>query len=496
MNRTLATVGLAVCMFITSMSWMIMEIPDLFLSFEFSGDTKWILSIYIIAEVTVLPAAGKFTDVYGPRRILPVGAALFVIGSVMCTFSTGMGMLVAMRAVQGLGAGMCFAVVLTSVGRMYPRSERGHPHEVMTAAFAFGSLYGAAVGYWFTLDSGLEPDISWKLPFYLAAVVMVIGATVAMKGLPRDKGIRGGHDVLGTVFLTVLIGDLMALSQLANEEMDILSVESLLMIVIALVSAVMLWMAETDAKDPMVPKGMNRTQAGCILSMFLAGFCGLGMVQFLMKFMLIGVGVSIYDASLTFLFLLTGGACTSMIGLKKVDRTGIRPWILVGPILVMAGFVIASQTLVLGMNYVRLSLFVLGLGLGCIVTEILCSIQGTTRPEDMGSSTSITMSARFVGILLGAATYTAIVDYQITNEIKSIGEAIGDHDVSWLISHFIEIHDNAVLAFESSIELCCLVAGILCTGIMIVAYLLVGDDDVCPPESASKGSEEDQLRTR
>ena len=254
------------------------------------------------------------------------------------------------------------------------------------------------------------------------------------------------------------------------------------MIAIAIVSATILVVVEKNAQDPIIPRNMGRTKIGCMLCMFLAGFCGLGMVEYLMQFMLLGIGVSIYDASLSFLFLLIGGGCTSMIGLKKVNDTGIRPWILIGPILVMAGFALASQTLVLGMNYVRLSLFVLGLGLGCIVTEILCSVQGTTRVTDMGSVTAVTMSSRFIGILLGVASYAAIIEYRIAKDIEALGEAIGGHDIYFLIDYYEEIHQGAVYAFESSIEMCCLVADILCVGILIVAFLMVGKDDATAPE--------------
>lgn len=490
MNRRATVIGLAVCMFVSSMGWMIMQFPDILMMVTDIGhdvDSKWVLSMYIIAEVTVLPAAGKLTDVYGPRKVLTAGAAVFVIGALLCAVTGTESMLVAMRTVQGIGAGTVFAVVLASVGRMYPRSERGHPHEVMTAAFAFGSLYGAMIGWWFVMDSGFGIDPGWRYTFCLEAALMLVGWAVAMRGLPEQDARRtGGHDILGTALVAALIADLMVMSQLVNDEMELVSIGTGAMVLAALILSFAVGYVERRADDPVLPRRMGMTKVGSMACMFMAGFCGLGMVQFLMRFMLLGIGVSIYEASLTFLFLLAGGGITSMIGLKKVNSTGVRPWVMIGAVIVMIGFAVASQTLMLGMNYVRLSLFIIGLGLGCMVTEILCSIQGTTKVTDMGSVTAVTMSSRFIGILLGVASYTAILDHRVSAVVGSIGDGIGSNGILWLVENYLVLHDEVVEVFESSVELCCLVAGILCAVILAIAYLMVGRDDVVPHEFIGK----------
>ena len=130
MNRRTAVIGLAVCMFVSSMGWMIMQFPDILMMVTDIGhdvDSKWVLSMYIIAEVTVLPAAGKLTDVYGPRKVLTAGAAVFVIGALLCAVTGTESMLVAMRTVQGIGAGAVFAVVLASWAACTPAPRGGTP---------------------------------------------------------------------------------------------------------------------------------------------------------------------------------------------------------------------------------------------------------------------------------------------------------------------------------------------------------------------------------
>ena len=117
-------------MFVSSMGWMIMQFPDILMMVTDIGhdvDSKWVLSMYIIAEVTVLPAAGKLTDVYGPRKVLTAGAAVFVIGALLCAVTGTESILVAMRTVQGIGAGAVFAVVLASWAACTPAPRGGTP---------------------------------------------------------------------------------------------------------------------------------------------------------------------------------------------------------------------------------------------------------------------------------------------------------------------------------------------------------------------------------
>ena len=67
--------------------------------------------------------------------------------------------------------------------------------------------------------------------------------------------------------------------------------------------------------------------------MFLVGFCGLGMVQFMMMFMLLGMGTDIYIASAMYLFMTIGGSVTSKFCLKRLYSTGLKPFLFMGPLI-------------------------------------------------------------------------------------------------------------------------------------------------------------------
>ena len=119
---------------------------------------------------------------------------------------------------------------------------------------------------------------------------------------------------------------------------------------------------------------------------------------------------NIYKASTMFLFMLAGAAITSMIGGRLVFKTGARPWIIGGSCIVTIGLLLTHQIADKGIPLMALSLFVFGFGLGCIVTEILCSYQSVMRYEDIGRHTGNLMAVRMVGIMTGSAIIGAYID--------------------------------------------------------------------------------------
>ena len=470
-----AVKGLALCMFVSSLSWMVMRYPEQYIQTDYGGDGALILSLYIVAEVTVLPLAGKLIDMYGPRRMLSYGVPIFVAGSIACPLAGDMSSIILFRAIQGVGAGIVFAICLSSVGILAPRSQRIRPHKSMTAAFSFGSLYGSALGYW------LNGVLGWEAIFIVSAVLMVVGGYVAYKNLP-DGASGVIPDMFGSILVTLLVLDLMLFSQLVNGYFPLVGTETLAMLLSAVVLVCLLAVRIRGSGDPVIPR-IRLMHGGPFLCMFLVGFCGLGMVQFMMMFMLLGMGTDIYIASAMYLFMTIGGSITSKFCLKRLYSTGLKPFLFMGPLILAVGFLLASRMMVFGLPAIALCLFVVGMGIGCMVTEILLSVQGTTPRSKMGSSTSLTMSTRFVGILLGGVTYKVIVVNRLESEaVRVLGEGGATVDIGWVVEHYDLFHDTLIQLFESSVQYCCGIAAVMSLVILVAAYFFTDRSDVDAPE--------------
>ena len=148
-KRLIATVCLGLCLFISALNWMLMKFGGLAATLGLDLDLnnyRWIVSAYLIAEVTMIPITGKLIDHFGVKKIIPIAAIIFILGEVFCGCSLTILDLCLFRGVAGIGAGMIFAIAFSYVGIAYKNGHRNIAHEIMTAAFAVGSLYGTMIG--------------------------------------------------------------------------------------------------------------------------------------------------------------------------------------------------------------------------------------------------------------------------------------------------------------------------------------------------------------
>jgi len=476
----IALVALALSTMAISFCWTGMKFPELVYGLKyFDIMSGWSLSVYIIAEVAIMPFAGKLIDIYGMKGTLAAGVALFLVGGAVIMFAEESNTFLVGRIIQGLGAGTIFSVSMTAVGILLKGHAMRRMHGIMTGAFAIGSLFGLAFGYWVTVEIGGDAFVP------ICTFMAVAGGTVAYLYLPDIKGHRN-HDILGSMLITLFMLDIMVFSQLVNKDFEIVSGETAAFVLSAIALLAILVVVEHRASDPIFPRTDESNQIGCILCMFLAGFCGLGILQYLIRYLMIGVALDVYKTSAMFLIFLIGAAITSLGIGRVIGRTGLRRWVLLGPIIVFLGLVFASQTMTSGLEYVGISMFILGLGLGCIVTPALCSLHTSTKREVLGSTTSVVLSFRFVGILTGAAVYAGIVSWKLADVLASLKEAFGKGTLDLLATILLLLGDffqGEITVFNESIMLCCLAAGILSLSILVAAYFTIKPDFGKDPET-------------
>ena len=107
----------------------------------------WVSAVYMLAATITIPPYGKLADVFGRKPILLVGLGIFLVGSIGSGMAHSMGMLIAMRAVQGFGAGGIQPVALTIVGDLFPPAQRAR----MQGLIGFTSEPGEGAMFFFEL---------------------------------------------------------------------------------------------------------------------------------------------------------------------------------------------------------------------------------------------------------------------------------------------------------------------------------------------------------
>ncbi len=431
-RRAVAMWGLAMCLLAASAGWVFMRfgqawsIADL----PVSDYVSQIVPAYVITEVAMIPVGGKLVDKYGCRAVLGFAPFLYIFGSLLCVVSISVEMLVAFRLLQGAGAGLILALAFTAVGKYYEGAKRGKCSELMTAAFAIGSLFGTAFGYFLT------DTFNWRTGFIVFAALTMVGTVLAWRFLPEEDRVSVPIDRVGLISASVLFGLATLYTQVVNVNFDLISVPSGLIAAALFFLTVLLIYHSRRMEWPPIPVHLPKFERNLIILMFMFSLCGLGLIQYFFKLYLTFYEFNIYKASMMFLVMIGGAAITSMTGSRLVYKTGARPWIILGSVITACGLALTHFIADKGVLQLGISLFVFGIGLGCIVTQIICSMQSVVPRREMGLHIGNLMAVRMVAIMAG----NAIIGTYISNVIdrNHVSEAINLSAADNIVSAIME----------------------------------------------------------
>ena len=485
-RRAASMWGIALCVLVAAAGWVFMKFGSAWSIADLPPSNYFylIVPVYVVAEVAMIPVGAKLTDRFGCRTMVAVGPSIYIISSMICIISTSVEMLIVFRFLQGIGGGLLLGLAFTSVGRLYPPLDRGKCNELMTAAFAIGSLFGTATGYFIT------DTFNWRTGFVAFSACMLVGMVIAWFLLPREEEKAEGVDIPGMVIAAAVFGSAALYTQLVNDRFGLITLTSAVFAAVVILLVGMLVYRSYHCEHPTMPTHTTRFEKTHILLMFMFSVCGLGLIQYFFKLYLMYYEFNIYKASSIFLALLAGAAITSMIGGRLVFKTGARPWIVSGAAFVTVGLLLTHQIADKGVLYMGIALAVFGFGLGCIVTEILCSMQSVVPAKHMGQHTGNLMAVRMVGILAGNALIGSYIAEVIdTGREMTVIDLSSTQDLMSNISeHLTKALDYVAGALDSGFLTTTVILAMVTALLTAVAHTL-GRDDV---EALEECAEEDE----
>jgi len=366
------------------------------------ADAQWVSNAYLLLLSSVLLLGGAAGDRFGIRNVFAGGIILFVLASVASAIAPTPGILIAARAVQGLGAAFMVPSSLAIIAKAYPRAERGGAIGIWSSASSFFTIAGPVIGGLVLTALG---DWSWRLVFAVNLPLGIAALALLFLKIPADRPDAGrrldiGGAILGTGALLLL-----ALA-LTGENTD----QTLRLLLgaggIVLALAFLWW--ESRAKAPMVPLSLFRDKAfsGAQGLTFALYFSLAAILFYLPTVLITGWGASPAEVSVVLLPLGILLTVLSPFAGKFSDRFGPGPMIVAGSVLVALAFL--GLGLFVGTHSVWLMvlpmMILFGLGMSLVVSPLSTAVMTSVDDHDTGTASGINNAVARVAGLFAVAT--------------------------------------------------------------------------------------------
>lgn len=167
-------------------------------------DVQWIVLAYLLAVTSLIVSAGRLGDIIGRRRLFLAGIGIFTAASFACGVAPTLWLLIAARAVQGLGAAIMMALAVALVGETVPKAQTGSAMGLLGTMSAIGTTLGPSLG------GVLIAGLGWRMIFLINLPLGILNVLLAYRFLPVDPPRetteqRAGFDVVGTLLLAVTL---------------------------------------------------------------------------------------------------------------------------------------------------------------------------------------------------------------------------------------------------------------------------------------------------
>ncbi|MDX1872369.1 MDR family MFS transporter [Mycolicibacterium sp. 120266] len=372
-----------------------------------AGHQSWVVTSYLLASTIATAIVGKLGDLFGRKAVFQGSIVFFLTGSVLCGLAQSMTMLVAARALQGIGGGAIMVTATAVIGEVIPLRDRGRYQGALGAVFGVTTVIGPLLGGFFT------DHLSWRWAFWINVPVAVVVFAVAAVAIPALAGrAKPVIDYLGIVLVGLGAAGLTLATSWGGAEYAWSSPIVLgLFAGSAVILAAFVW-AETRAAEPILPIRLFASPVFtvCCVLAFIVGFAMLGAMTFLPTFMQFVDGVSATTSGLRTLPMVAGMLLTSIGSGALVGRTGRYKMFPVAGTAVMAvAFVLLSRMDAATSVWLQSAyLFLLGTGIGLCMQVLVLVVQNTARFDDLGVATSGVTFFRTIGSSFGAAIFGSL----------------------------------------------------------------------------------------
>jgi EmrB/QacA subfamily drug resistance transporter len=383
----------------------------------------WVTTAYILGTAVGTPIWGKLGDLFSRKTIFMTSIIIFLIGSALCGAAQSMNELIAFRALQGIGAGGLMVSVMSVLAVLVAPRDRGKYTGYFMAIMPIAMVGGPLIGGFIT------DHASWRWAFYVnlplgAVALAVIAVTMHLPTAPKRKV---KLDWLGTALMTTWITALVLVTSWGGTQYAWGSPTILGLIALTLVTFVAFLLVERRAAEPIMPLGVfgNLNFTLSVALSFVVGFAMYGGMTFLPQFQQFVQGQSATNSGLLLLPLMVGLLVTSTGSGQAVSRTGrYKAFPILGTIFMTAGLaLLATMDVGTSTFTAGVYMFVMGLGMGCLMQITMLVAQNSVPMKDIGAATAASTFLRSMGGSIGVSILGALYAHRLQNTLHDrLGE--------------------------------------------------------------------------
>jgi EmrB/QacA subfamily drug resistance transporter len=403
-----------------------------------STSLAWVVNAYLLTFGGFLLLGGRLGDLYGHRRLFLAGITLFTVASLCCGLATSQGLLIAARAVQGVGGAIASAVALSLMMTLF--TEPADRAKAM-GVFGFVASGGGSIGV--LLGGILTDTLDWHWIFLVNIPIGIAVVILSLRLLPGGGGQigTGRLDVGGAITVTAAL--MLAVYAIVNGNQNgWTSAETLGLLAGAVaLLAVFLWI-ESRVDAPLMPlrlfKKRNLVTSNVVGvlwagAMFAWFFLSALYLQLVLGYTPLQVGLAFLPANLVM------GALSVGVSARLVMRYGIKKPLAVGLFVAAAGLLLFARAPVGGSFVVDVlpAMLLLGFGAGIAFNPVLLAAMSDVAPEEAGLASGLVNTSFMMGGALGLAVLASLAASR-TSTLSASGDSqvealVGGYHIAFVV---------------------------------------------------------------
>ncbi|MCW5624798.1 MAG: MFS transporter [Burkholderiales bacterium] len=370
-------------------------------------DMAWLALSYLLVSTVAIPIYGRLGDRYGRRRVLLIALAIFTVGSLFCAAAPSLPMLIAARALQGLGGGGLMTLCQALIGELVVPRERARFQGYFATLFAVANVGGPVIG------GIVVHHTSWRWLF-LANLPLALLAWWRLSKLPAKGGQPDApalEDRYGALLFAGAVATFLWWTTAVGNRLPWLSGYNALAVAVIVVLGFALWRRERSFPKPMLPVALlgRAVVSRSVAAVALNAGAMLALVFFFPTFLRLTYGTDPAQSGLLMLPLTVGMLIGSVTNGRVVSKTGHLTLLPVPALMVTTLALLAMAAVRLDLPVAVALMALAGIGMGTVMSSAQILVQTEAGPGQVGVATAAVSLFRALGSAGGTAVFGAVV---------------------------------------------------------------------------------------